>query len=132
MRLSTENRRQALSATDSDVGWGASPRPLSSQTLTSDVVPQALVVQHELANRLRELVTLPLALQSPCRLALACGRGSTCGLDRIGGRAEFVRGHMRDGPGLAGSVRGMPCCPRRFLAAPMAWPPAARACIIVT
>ena len=32
----------------------------------ADVVTQPLVVKYELANRLRELVTLPLALKSPC------------------------------------------------------------------
>jgi len=77
----------------------------------ADVVPQPLVVKYELANRLRELVTLPPALESPCDLALAFRRASTCGLDRIGGRTELVRGDVRDGPGLASSVRGMPCCP---------------------
>jgi hypothetical protein len=77
----------------------------------ADIVPQPLVVKHELANRLRELVTLPPALESPGALALPFRRASTCGLDRIGGRTEFVRGDVRDGPGLAGSVRGMPCRP---------------------
>src|SRR5262249_44388393 len=77
----------------------------------ADVVPQPLVVEYEFANRLRELVTLPPALQPPCALALALGRARTRGLDRIGGRAEFVRGDVRDGPGLASSVRGMPCRP---------------------
>src|ERR1700730_8378697 len=77
----------------------------------ADVVPQPLVVEYELANRLRELVTLPLALKSPCGPALAFRRSSTCGLDRVGGRTEFVRGDVCDGPRLASSVRGMPCCP---------------------
>jgi hypothetical protein len=77
----------------------------------ADVVPQPLVVKYELANRLRELVTLPLALESPCGLAFAFRRGSTCGLDRIGGRTELMRGDVCDGPGLARSVRGKPCCP---------------------
>jgi len=77
----------------------------------ADVVAQPLVVKHELANRLRELVALPPALEPPGALALAFGRGSTCGLDRICGRAEVVRGDVRDGPGLARGVRGMPCCP---------------------
>src|SRR5215472_7515568 len=77
----------------------------------ADVVPQPLVVKYELANRLRELVTLPPALEPPRALALAFRRGSTCGLDRIGGRTELVRGDVCDGRGLAGSVRGMPCCP---------------------
>jgi hypothetical protein len=77
----------------------------------TDVVPQPLVVDDELADRFRKLVTLPLALQSPCEITLAFGRGGTCGLDRIGGRAELMRGDMCDDPGLASSVCGMPCCP---------------------
>jgi hypothetical protein len=79
----------------------------------ADVVPQPLVVKYELANRLWELVALPLAFESPCGLALALAlrRGSTCGLDRVGGRTELVRGDVWDGPGLASSVRGMSCCP---------------------
>ncbi len=77
----------------------------------ADVVPQPLVVKHELANRPRELVTLPVALESPCGLALAFWRGSKYSLDRIGGCTEFVRGDVCDGPGLASSVRGIPCCP---------------------
>src|SRR5262249_10247136 len=67
----------------------------------ADVVPQPLVVKHELVNRLRKLVTLPAALEPPGALARAVRRASTRGLDRIGGRAEFVRGDVRDGPGLA-------------------------------
>nr|WSW47939.1 hypothetical protein OG296_35330 [Streptomyces sp. NBC_01001] len=77
----------------------------------ADVVPQPLVVKYEFPDRLRELVTLPSALESSCGLALAGRRGSTCGLDRIGGRTELVRGDVCDSPGLAGRVRGMPCCP---------------------
>src|SRR6266705_3901855 len=77
----------------------------------ADVVPQMLVVEYELADRLRELVTLPPALKSPCALALSFRRGGTCGLDRVGGRTELVRRDVCDGRGLAGSVRGMPCCP---------------------
>src|SRR5918911_1900235 len=77
----------------------------------ADGVPHPLVVEDELANRLRELVALPPALESSCALALSFRRGSTCGLDRIGGRAELVRGDVRDACRLASSVRGMPCCP---------------------
>jgi hypothetical protein len=77
----------------------------------ADVVAQPLVVKYEVANRLWELVTLPLALESPGGFALALRRGSTRGLDRIGGRTELVRGDVCDGPGLSSSVRGMACCP---------------------
>src|SRR5256712_3315341 len=86
-------------------------RRLAVEHRPADVVPQPLVVEYELANRLRELVALPPALESPCALALSFRRGSTCGLDRIGGRTELVRGDVCDGRGLAGSVRGMPRCP---------------------
>src|SRR5919198_2758533 len=77
----------------------------------ADVVPQPLVIQYELANRLRQLITLPLTLESPRCLALACRCSSTGGLDRIGGRAQLVRGDMGDGRGLASGVRGVPCNP---------------------
>ena len=75
----------------------------------ADVVAQPLVVQYELANRLRELVALPPALKSSCALGHSFRRASTGGLDRIGGRTELVRGDVCDGRGLTGSVRGMPC-----------------------
>src|SRR5438034_9162179 len=77
----------------------------------AEVVPQPLVVEYELANRLRELVALPPALESPCTLALSVRRGSTCGLDRIGSRTELVRGDVRDDRRLPGSGRHMTCCP---------------------
>src|SRR2546426_3707976 len=72
----------------------------------ADVVPQPLVVEYELADRLRELVALPPALESPCALALSFRRGGTCGLDRIGGRTELVRRDVGDDRRLAGGVRG--------------------------
>jgi hypothetical protein len=77
----------------------------------ADVVPQTLVVKDQVANPLRELVTLPVALESPGGLTFAFWRGSTRGLDRVGGGTELVRGDMCDGPGLASGVRGMSRCP---------------------
>src|SRR4051794_4802767 len=77
----------------------------------ADVVPQPPVVKYEVANRLRELGPLPPALEAPCVVALALRRARTCGLDRVGDRTELVRGDVRDDPGLAGSVRGVPRCP---------------------
>ena len=97
---------------DALVGQCWRPDALSAvEHRPADVVPQPLVVEYELANRLRELVALPPALESTCALALSFRRGSTCGLDRVGGRTELVRGDVCDGRGLGGSVRGMPCCP---------------------
>lgn len=97
---------------DALVGQCWRPDALSAvEHRPADVVPQPLVVEDELANRLRELVALPPALESPCALALSFRRGRTCGLDRIGGRTELVRGDVRDRRRLTGSIRGMPCCP---------------------
>jgi hypothetical protein len=78
---------------------------------------QPLVAEDELANRLRELVALPQALEAPRAVAHSFWRGSMCGLEPIGGRTEFVRGDVCDGRGLAGRVRGVPFCPLKSLAA---------------
>src|SRR5205823_4923312 len=88
------------------------PGPFSAaEHRPADVVAYPLVVEYELANGLRELVALPPALALPGALALSCRCGSTYGLDRIGGRAELVRGDVRDDRRLPGSVGGMACCP---------------------
>src|SRR5262245_3681249 len=87
------------------------PARLAVKHRPTDVVPQPLVVEHELENRLRELVTLPAALELACGVALVFRHGSACGLDRIGRRAEFVRGDVCNGTRLARGVRGMPGCP---------------------
>src|SRR5512132_634732 len=60
----------------------------------ADVIPRPLIIKHELADRRRQLITLPSALELPCGLALAVRRGGTCGPDRIGGSPEFVRGNV--------------------------------------
>src|SRR5690606_3534712 len=65
----------------------------------------------ELANRLRKLVALPLALAFPSVLTLPFRYGSTHGLDRVGGRTELVRGNVRDCRRLSGSIRGIAWCP---------------------
>src|SRR5690349_10126173 len=74
----------------------------------ADGIAHPLVVEDERANRFRELVALPATLASPGALARSFRRGSTCGLDRIGGGTELVRGDMRHHRGLAGSVCGVP------------------------
>lgn len=50
---------------------------------------------------------MPPALESPCALSLPCRCAGTCRLDRIGGRTEFVRRHVRDNRRLAGGVSRM-------------------------
>jgi hypothetical protein len=56
------------------------------------------------------LIALPLALESPCGGAQAVWCRRTCSFDRVGGGTELVRSDVSDGSGLAGGVRGMPCC----------------------
>src|SRR6202049_167249 len=85
-------------------GWVAL---LAGEHKPADVVPQPLVVEYELADRLRELVALPPALESPCALALSFRRGGTGGLDCVGGRTELVRRDVCNDRRLAGGVRGM-------------------------
>src|SRR3954452_7046420 len=58
----------------------------------ADVVPQPLVVEHELADRVRELVTLPAAFASRGTVAVPVRRTRTRSLDRIGGGAQLVGG----------------------------------------
>src|SRR5258708_11989045 len=66
---------------DALVGQCWRPDALSAvEHRPADVVPQLLVVEYELANRLRELVALPPALESPCALALSFRRGTPCAL----------------------------------------------------
>jgi hypothetical protein len=112
-RWPDEDRSADSSAADARrVGGCRRPEARSAvKHRPADVVAQPLVVEYERANRLRQLGTLPPALESPCAVALALRRAGARGLDRIGGRTKFVRGDVRDNPRLAGSVRGVPSCP---------------------
>jgi hypothetical protein len=128
-------RRQLLSSPSpgcQSVEVRAGVRTQHSKHRPADVVPQPLVIQYEVANRLRQLVTLPLTLESPRCLALAFRCSSTGGLDRIGGRAQLVRVNGATAPAWPAAYAAFRAAPRRSLAAPIAWPPAARASIILT
>ncbi len=59
---------------------------------------QPLVIKDERADRVCELVALPLAHESPGGLTQSFRRGRERGLDRVGGGAEIVRGDVGDGP----------------------------------
>ncbi len=84
--------------------------PLSAvEDRPADVVAQLLVVQHEAANVVRKMITLPLTLDSSGSVGVVVRNGSTSSLDRVSRCAEVVGGDMRHGTGLAGRIRGMPC-----------------------
>ncbi len=77
----------------------------------AQVVTQPLIVEHEIPDLPGELGTLPLALQTAGPHAVVFNRYRSRGPDRVGRGSEFVGRHMAHRRGLAGSVRGMPCCP---------------------
>ncbi len=87
---------------------GTGRQPSAVEHRPADVVSQPLVVQHKLANRLRKLFALPMALQPAGAFGPTLGRSRTRGSDRVGSRAELVSGDVRDGRRLAGSVCCMP------------------------
>src|SRR5882762_9675933 len=102
-RATTLRRRQKRgSRRSSGLGSTSCKRASAVEYRPADVVPQPLVVEYELADRVRELVVLPPALESPCDLAISFRSSSAFGLDRIGGRTEIVRRDVCDGRGLAG------------------------------
>ena len=73
----------------------------------ADVVSQPLIIQDQLADRVRELFALPSALEPPGALTLAFRSGCTRRLDRVGRCSELVRGDVRHRRGLAGGICGM-------------------------
>jgi hypothetical protein len=77
----------------------------------AQLAAQPLVVEHKFSDLVGELGTLPLALQTAGVHAVILSRCRPRGLDRVGRGSEFVGRHMAHRRGLAGSVRGMPCCP---------------------
>ncbi len=74
----------------------------------AQLVAEPLVVEHKFSDLVGELGALPLALQAAGRHALILCRPRRP--DRVGRGSEFVGRHMAHRRGLAGSVRGVPCC----------------------
>ena len=95
-----------------DGGAAAAEEPRSAiEHEPAQLVAQPLVVEHEIPNLMGELSTLPLTLQAASRLALVLSRSRPRRPDRISPGTELVGRHMAHRRGLAGGVRGMPCCP---------------------
>jgi hypothetical protein len=110
-------RRQKAAIRRAAAAWGTRATALPDSAVKhrpADVVPQSLIVKYKLANHLRELVTLPLALKSPRGFAPPFRRGGTYRLDRVSGCTKLVRGDMCDGRGLPSRVRGVSCCPTQL------------------
>src|SRR5215216_1304153 len=95
------------------------------------IVAQALVVEDEFPDLTGKLSALPLALAATGRVALAVWRRRARCPDRVRRCTQFVGGHMRHRPGLAGACAASRAAPNRSLAAALAWPAAVRAGVIV-
>ena len=74
----------------------------------ADFVSQPLVIQHKIANRIRQLTALPLTFLPTGALTPAVWRSRAYRLDCVGRRAEFVGGDMSYRHGLPCSIRRMP------------------------
>ena len=82
--------------------------PSAVEHRPTNFVSQPLILQDEVANRIRELLALPPALEPAGALTLASRGGRTCGLDCVGRSTELVCGDMRHRCRLAGSICGVP------------------------
>jgi hypothetical protein len=71
------------------------------------VVAQALIVEHELADRAREPCALPPALPPSHNIGYFHRCGRTGGFDRVRSRTKLVRGDMGDDRRLTGRVGGV-------------------------
>jgi hypothetical protein len=74
---------------------GLARRPLAVKHRPADAVPQPLIVEHDLADRLRELLALPPTLESACALPFPSGAAAraaliACYLTSKGLRVEAV------------------------------------------
>ena len=74
----------------------------------ADFVSQPLVIQHKIADRIRQLLALPLTFLPTGAFTLAVWRSRAYRLDCVGRCAEFVGGDMSYRRGLPGSIRRMP------------------------
>ena len=74
----------------------------------ADSVSQPLVIQYKLANRLRQLLALPLTFLPTGAFTLAVWRSRAYRFDCVGRCAEFVGGDMSYRRGLSGSIRRIP------------------------
>src|SRR3989440_4986228 len=79
-------------------------RPLAIDRCPTDPIAQALVIQHKVANRLWQPLTLPGALALTSTIALALRSSSPRCLDRIRGGTEFVGCYVGDRRGLTSGV----------------------------
>ena len=82
---------------------------LAVKHIPAQRIAQPLVIQYQVADGVRQLCSLPMALLPARFLLLVFQRCFADGPDRIGRRTEFVRGHMGNGYSLPSRQR---CHPR--------------------
>ncbi len=77
---------------------------LAVEDRPADLVTQPLVIQYEIANLLRQSLTLPATLLPTSALALAFRSSGPCRLDRVRSCTELVGCHVGDRRRLASGV----------------------------
>ena len=78
-------------------------RPSAVEHRPADLVAQPLIVEDEIAYRVRELCALPFTLETAGFFSLTCWRRCTRGFDGVGRRAQLVCRDMGHRGRLAGS-----------------------------
>lgn len=81
---------------------------LAVERRPADSVTQPLVIQHKIADRIRQLLALPLTFLPTGAFTLAVWHSRAYRLDCVGRSTELVCGDMRHRCRLAGSMRGVP------------------------
>jgi hypothetical protein len=100
--------RQTLSSNENAICVDRPNAFSAIENRPADIVAQPLVVKYELANRRRQLLALPPALQSSSVVTSAIRGSSSCSLDRVCGRTELVGSDVSHRRSLTGSICGMP------------------------
>ena len=72
----------------------------------TDVIPTALILDHQLADRIGKLLALPIAFQATFEIGVARSASTNC-LDGVGGRSEVVLGDVSDTCRLTSGERGV-------------------------
>jgi hypothetical protein len=74
----------------------------------AELVSQPLIVQDEIADRIRKLLALPLTLPAACLVPFTLSGGCPCSPDGIGGCAQLMCRNMRHGCSLSRSKSRLP------------------------
>ena len=79
----------------------------------TDVIPTALILDHQLADRIGKLLALPIAFQATFEIGVARSASTNC-LDGVGGGSEVVLGDMSYACRLPSGERSVARCSPQY------------------